>query len=184
MAASRHIESGLPSRGACALTSVQRMKIRKFSPSDAEPLADVYRDAVRGIGPQAYTSEQIVAWALYPDDMAEFSERLSRGVTLVAEDDAGPIAFGQLEPEDHLAFLYCATAYSRRGVASSIYSELEAHAFSRGVLEIHTEASRISRPFFEKNGYIVVEVEHVVRFGIEFERFRMRKRNNGSNHAR
>jgi hypothetical protein len=66
---------------------------------------------------------------------------------------------------------------------SKIYSALEAHAFARGVLEIRTEASRISRPFFEKQGYAVMGIEHVSRFGLEFERFRMRKKRNGSQDA-
>lgn len=151
------------------------MIIRAFTPNDAEALAGIYRDAVRGIGPRAYTPQQIAAWALYPDNMEEFRERMSRGLTLIAEVDARPVAFGQLEPDDHLAFLYCATTHARRGIASAIHQRLETLAATRGVRELHTEASRISRPLFEKHGYVVTEVEHVVRFGVEFERFRMRK---------
>jgi Sortase and related acyltransferases len=149
------------------------MIIREFLASDAEGLAAVYRDAVRGIGPQAYTAEQVAAWALYPDDMDEFRVRMSRGLTLVAEVEGRVVAFGQLEPEDHLAFLYCSTDYARRGIGAEIYARLGAR--ERGVAAIHTEASRISRPFFAKHGYELIEVEHVVRFGVEFERFRMRK---------
>lgn len=60
--------------------------LRSFSPRDAELLAKVYRDAVRTLGPQAYTEEQVSTWALYPEDIDEFRTRLSRGLTLVAED--------------------------------------------------------------------------------------------------
>lgn len=151
------------------------MTIQAFTPNDAEALAGIYRDAVRGIGPGAYTPEQIAAWALYPDSMEEFRERMSRGLTLIAEADGRPVAFGQLDPDDHLAFLYCATAHCRRGIGSAIYRRLEAHAATKGVRELHTEASRISRPLFERHGYVVADIEHVVRFGVEFERFRMRK---------
>jgi putative acetyltransferase len=152
------------------------MVLRAYIPSDAEALAGIYRDAVRGIGSQAYTQEQVAAWALYPDDMEEFRIRMSRGLTLVAEEEGREIAFGQLEPDDHLAFLYCSAANARRGIASAIYSALETRACAKGVPEIRTEASRISRPFFEKKGYTVFEVEQVVRSGVEFERFRMRKK--------
>jgi len=149
--------------------------LRPFNLEDAESLAGVYRDAVRTLGPQAYTQQQVDAWALYPDDMGEFRGRLSRGLTLVAEEEGRVLAFGQLEPDDHLAFLYCAGRSCRKGIGSEIYHALEAHAFQKGVAQIHTEASRISRPFFAKHGYVLVEVERVVRFGIEFERFRMTK---------
>lgn len=161
--------------GAPSLTGDSVMMLRAFLPSDAEHLAWVYRDAVRGLGVQAYTPAQVEVWALYPDDLAEFGGRLARGVTLVAEVAGRVVAFGQLEPDDHLAFLYCAAAHARRGVATAIYAALEAQAVSRGVAAIHTEASRISRPFFEKQGYTLVEIERVDRFGVEFERFRMRK---------
>jgi putative acetyltransferase len=149
---------------------------RSFVPSDAEALAEVYRDAVRGIGPQAYSAEQVAAWASYLDNLAEFRDRMSHGLTLVTEEASRVIAFGQLEPVDHLAFLYRSAAHARRGIGSKIYAALEAHAISCGVSEIRTEASRISRPFFEKQGYAVVAIEHVNRFGLEFERFRMRKK--------
>jgi len=150
--------------------------IRPFASSDAEALARVYRDAVRTIAPQAYTAEQVSAWALFPDDLDDFRIRMGRGVTLVAEEASHVVAFGQLEPDDHLDFLYCCGDTSRKGIGSAIYRFLEAHALAKGVLEIHTEASRISRPFFEKHGYLVAEVEHVIRFGVEFERFRMTKK--------
>ena len=154
--------------------------IRRFDFQDAEELARVYRDAVHTIGPQAYTQRQVEAWAVYPDDIEEFRSRLSRGLTLVAEEEGRIIAFGQLEPDDHLAFLYCAGNRCRRGVGSAIYQVLEAHAFQKGISQIHTEASRISRPFFTKHGYSLIEVEHVNRFGVEFERFRMVKSKPGN----
>jgi putative acetyltransferase len=157
------------------MTLAKKPMLRSFNPEDAEPLAEVYRDAVRTIGPQAYTEQQVNAWALYPDDIDEFRARLSRGLTLVAEDEGRVVAFGQLEPDDHLAFIYCSGSHCRRGIGSAIYRELEAHAFQKDVVRIHTEASRISRPFFSKHGYEDIEVETAVRFGVEFERFRMAK---------
>ena len=158
------------------LNVAKKPMLRLFTPQDAEALAGVYRDAVRTIGPQAYTQQQVDAWAIYPEDIEDFRLRMSCGLTLVAEEKGRIVAFGQLEPDDHLAYLYCLGSYSRQGVGSEIYRTLEAHAFQKGIVEIHTEASRISRPFFAKHGYLLSEVETVIRFGIEFERFRMTKR--------
>jgi len=150
--------------------------LRPVAAGDLDALAKIYREAVIAIGPQAYDAEQVRVWALYPDSMDEFRERLSRGFTLVAEAGAnGPVAFGQLDPEDHVAFLYCAPSSTRRGIASAIYQRLEAHAMAQGQPELTTDASRISRPFFAKHGFEVTAVEHAVRLGVEFERFRMHK---------
>jgi len=149
--------------------------LRNYTPQDAARLAEIYRDAVRTIGPQAYDAKQIDAWASYPESIGEFRDRLSRGLTLVKEVDGEIVAFGQLDPADHIAFLYCCGKQSRKGIASEIYRALEQHAISQGVSELETDASRISRPFFEKHCYRVIEIEQAVRLGLQFERFRMRK---------
>lgn len=150
--------------------------LRQYQSSDAPILAELFRDAVNGIGPQAYSAEQIAAWAAYGEDVNEFRKRVSLGVTVVAEADARLVAFGQLHPINHIELIYCATAYARRGIASSICAELEHRAAAAGATRICTEASRIARPFFEKRGYALVGTERVSRGGIEFERFTMEKR--------
>jgi putative acetyltransferase len=152
------------------------MKLRQFHQSDAEALAHVYRDAATKIGREVYDAEQVRVWALYPDDMEEFRDRLSRGLTLVAQEEEAIVAFGQLDPMDHVAFIYCASGFSRRGIASAIYARLEEHAIACGVTTLTTDASRISRSFFEKKGFVVVATERPIRFGVEFERFQMKKK--------
>lgn len=151
------------------------MVIRPYEKSDAEALAWVYRDAAQTIGRDAYNEEQVRVWALYPDEIEEFRARLARGMTLVAEVDHVPVAFGQLEPVDHVAFLYCASAHARRGIGSALYDRMEQQARAGGVTLLTTDASRISRPLFQKKGFVVSEVERALRLGVEFERFKMTK---------
>ncbi|ATC65907.1 GNAT family N-acetyltransferase [Nibricoccus aquaticus] len=114
-------------------------------------------------------------WASYPASGGDFEERLARGGVIVAEVGGAVVAFGQLEPVDHVAFLYCQGAFARRGLASAIYAEMEMRARAAGAKELRTEASRISRLFFERQGFAVTEVEQSVRLGVTFERFKMRK---------
>jgi putative acetyltransferase len=149
--------------------------LRRFQPNDAEKLADVYRDAVRTIGSQAYDPPQIDAWVRSPEDIERFRTALSMGLTVIAEEAGEPIGFGQLSPPDHLALLYCVGRVSRRGLGSLIYDELEREAIRMGSTLIKLEASRISRAFFEKKGYHVFETEISVFLGVQFERFRMSK---------
>ncbi len=152
------------------------MTIRPYTPGDADALAEVYRDSVRGIGPQAYGPEQITMWSAWPDNREEFDSCLALGLTLVAEVEGRVVALGQLHPENHVVLLYCSTANARRGIASALYARLEEHALAAGVTEISTNASRISRPLFEKQGFTVVKVETAHRSGVDFERFKMLKK--------
>lgn len=151
------------------------MILRPYAPSDLPALAEIYCQAVRRIGPEAYAPNQVEIWAQYPDDAMAFGQQLEKGYTLLAVDGENAMAFGQLEPSDHLSLLYCHPDYARRGVASAIYHTLEARADALQVPILRTEASRISRHLFEKFGFTVIEVETVYRGGIAFERFQMEK---------
>jgi len=152
------------------------MQLRPFESNDAERLAALYRDSVRRIGSRAYTPEQVSAWARYPEDLDAFRATLAQGMTLVAEVNGVISAFGQLHPWDHIAYLYCAGVHVGKGHASAIYAVLEKTARARNITCLHVEASRLARPFFERKGYRVLEVEYPIRHGVVIERFKMEKR--------
>lgn len=149
------------------------MKIRPFKITDTPSVVTVYRDAVRRIGPTAYSPEQIAAWSRYPTCEKDFGQRLSQGYTLVMEENGIIYAFGQLHPRDTFAFLYTAGDTHRKGLGAQLYDALEAHAFSDGLIDMQTEVSRIARPFFEKRGFTLDEVVRNIHFGVEFEWYRL-----------
>jgi putative acetyltransferase len=137
------------------------MMLREYLTSDAEALAAIYRDAVIGIGSSVYDAQQIAVWSSYPQDIEQFRKLLSLGLTLVGVEDSRLVAFGQLNPSDHIAFLYTASDFARHGYATEIYKRLEAYSIEQSIKHLHTEASRISKHFFVKMGFRVVETELV-----------------------
>ncbi|MEW6496043.1 MAG: GNAT family N-acetyltransferase [Cyanobacteriota bacterium] len=151
------------------------MILREYLTLDAEAIATIYRDAVIWIGASAYDAQQIAVWSSYPEDIEAFRRLLLSGLTLVALEDSRLVAFGQLNPSDHIAFLYTISDCARRGYATKIYERLETHAVEQGIKHLHTEASRISKHFFLKMGFRVVETELTERQGVQFERFKMEK---------
>ncbi len=151
------------------------MIIRPYTPDDVETLAALYRDSVTGLGATAYTPEQIAVWAAFADDLPKFRKFLSQGYTHIAEVDGVLVAFCQRHPEDHIALLYTATRFARRGFATAVYRAIEAHARECNQTVLTTDASKLSRPFFEKEGYTVCRTEQSFREGISFERFQMNK---------
>lgn len=151
------------------------MLIRSYQPDDAEALVAVFQDAVIHTGIQAYSAEQTAIWASYPDEIESFRQQLSRGLTLVAVLDHKPVAFGQLDPIDYIAFLYTASFVGRSGCATAIYQQLEARSIAQQATCIRTAASRISKHFFLKVGFDLVETEWVDRKGVLLERFKMEK---------
>ena len=152
------------------------VSLRPYWESDLMRVVRLYRNSVIEIGPQEYSPQKVEIWASYPDDIDGFNSILLNGVTYVTETKDGLVSFGTLNPLNHLAYLYTIKEYSRRGIATSIYIQLEKHAVNSGILEIHTEASKIAGPFFLKQGFKIVEEEIVIRKGVEFERFKMTKK--------
>ena len=80
---------------------------------------------------------------------------------------------------DHISLLYTATRHARRGLASAVYLGVEAHARAQGQCVLTTDASKLSRPFFEHHGFIVRRTEQTIRQGVAFERYQMEKRLEG-----
>ncbi len=159
-----------------AVSQIPTVSVRPCTASDTAALAAVYRESVHALGPLAYNASQVKAWARFADNLSALRDQLLAGVTLVVEWRNNPIAFGQLHPTDHIALLYTSPAHTRQGHAGRICAELEKFARGAGMNFLNTNASRIARPFFERNGFTVAEVEHPIRYGVRFERFKMEKR--------
>ena len=151
------------------------MQIRTFTADDADALALLYRDSVRGLGRQAYSPAHLEAWAKFVDDVDAFRARALQGVSLVSLEGDELAALGQLHPSDCIALLYCATRFARRGHATALYLRLEALAREQGITRLWTTASKVSRPLFEKHGFRLFETERSVFNGAEFERYKMEK---------
>lgn len=152
------------------------MIIRPCTPGDIEALAHIYRTSVLAIGITAYTDRQAAVWASFPDDSEAFSRLLGQGHALLAEIDGEPAAFCHLHPRDHISLLYTAPAHARRGLATAVYGAIEDLARADGQPVLTTDASRLSRPFFERQGFVVRRTEETIRQGVSFERFQMEKR--------
>lgn len=152
------------------------MIIRPCTPADLDALAELYRDSVLAIGIMAYTSEQVTVWASFSNDRESFSKLLSQGHAVLAEIDGKPAAFCHLHPLNHISLLYTAPDHARRGLATVVYRAIEEIARADGQQVLTTDASRLSRPFFEREGFVVRRTEETIRQGVSFERFQMEKR--------
>jgi putative acetyltransferase len=148
--------------------------IRDYHPTDASTLAAVFRSAILKTAASCYSPEQVAIWSSFADDLEQFHHRLSLGVTRVAVVQR-PVAFGQLHPNSHIELLYTDSSFARQGYASLIYQQLEAEAIAQGASHLQTEASHISKQFFLKVGFEVLELEIVERAGLPFERFKVQK---------
>ena len=72
--------------------------------------------------------------------------------------------------------LYCHQDAVRRGVGAKLYAAVERRARARHLRRVFTESSRTARPFFERQGFRLIEPRTAWRQGVALANFAMEKR--------
>jgi putative acetyltransferase len=155
------------------------MPIRRYTSADAAAVAGIFRRAIFGVGARDYMPEQCAAWAGPPDDAgARLDVRLGDGrLALVAMDEGGRVlAFGDLEDDGHIDFLYAAPEAAGTGVVSGLYDALESAARTKGMARLYSEASKAARRFFLKKGFTVLHRRDFDVRGVAIHNYAVEKR--------
>lgn len=153
------------------------MHIRPYKNSDLAGVAQLFTDAVHGLAVTHYDAIQREAWAPRPPNLDQWALRLRALQILLAQDAERSklLGFVGYEEDGHIDLLFTSPAASRNGVASLLYGHAETALRSLNVREIFTEASLVSRPFFERQGFAVSAEQCVERRGAILRRFAMNK---------
>jgi GNAT superfamily N-acetyltransferase len=149
------------------------IEVRDYRPDDLDALMEVFIRAIRDTACRDYTPAQVDAWA--QPDRELWSQRRSSRPTWVAVVDEQVVGFTDLEPDGHIDMMYVHPRVAGKGVAGSLLRWAEEQAMLNGIDRLHAEVSLTARPFFERNGFEVIEPERVLRNGQHFDRFRMEK---------
>ena len=150
--------------------------IRVLTPADHGEVMGIYGDAVSSQAPGAYSEHQVRAWLSQLGPGGALAASLNRGSGLVSCGEFGEIeAFALMEPADRLSLLYCRGRAARQGHATGLLQRLERLAQAQGLGQLRTEASLLSRPLLQRQGWRVAWLEVLLIDGIAFRRYRMTK---------
>lgn len=150
------------------------MQLRDATPADAEAIREVHASAIRELGTQAYSPEQVEAWARGCES-ADYTSAIEADELeyIVAERDGDVLGFGSLKlapPADYDATVdaevtgvYVDPSVAREGIGTRLYTELEDRARAHGSGTLGLKASRNAVPFYEAHGYERVR-EHTHEF--------------------
>jgi putative acetyltransferase len=149
------------------------LRLRPYTPADADATLVVFRRAVRTTAAHDYSPEQVAAWA--PDDLdaESWGARRSARATVVADVDGRVVGFTDVDATGYLDMLYVDPDAGRRGVATALLDWALEEAGRAGADTVRTHASITARPFFEARGFRVDEVRRPVRNGVVLVNFAM-----------
>ena len=149
---------------------------RLATPSDINALKSIYQKTVRELAPSLYTTEQVIAWSLFPEDTAKFTEFILKPDTYILEKNQEIIGFCGLEKNGHIASLYIHPAHTRQGYGTKLLNHVLNQGIKESISLFYSEASFFSQPLFKRCGFEVVEMETINYGVVFFERYKMEKR--------
>ncbi|WP_454064307.1 GNAT family N-acetyltransferase [Candidatus Nitrospira salsa] len=150
--------------------------IQQAEEKDIISMSHVYQSAIRAIGKEYYSPEQIAAWASYPDDKAKFKRWVQQASTFVAlAENSELVGFGGLEKTGRISSIFVEPGSMRQGIASALLTHLFAEAELADIGVLTTHASEFSKPLFIKFGFEVINIESTNLNGVDFTRYFMRK---------
>lgn len=147
--------------------------LRRYDSFDAAACYDVFCRAVHLGAAQYYSEQQRNAWAPLTGMPESWPIELAEQACWVALVDQKIVGFFSLESDGHLSLAYVLPEYQRTSVAVDLYEKVLQDARNLEFTRLFTEASHLSRRFFEKRGWEVTSPETVTRNGVEIERFQM-----------
>jgi putative acetyltransferase len=128
--------------------------LRPYLPADAKRCAEIFRASVEQLAADDYDEDQREAWASTSDDEMAFRGRLEGALTLIATIAGEAAGFGSLKDNEKIDMLYIQPDFVGRGAARTLIDALTRLAIARGAKLLTVDASEVSKPLFERLGFV------------------------------
>lgn len=149
------------------------VRIRSYAAADLAAIIELFNGSVRHVAVRDYSPAQIEAWAPTVVNLSDWSERMERKPTFVAERGSEIVGFSDLEPGGHIDMMFVHPDHQGQGVARRLLNHVVERAIALGLNSLTTDASITARPFFERNGFKVVQAQEIELRGQSFRNYRM-----------
>lgn len=148
------------------------LNLRSAKNSDLTEIQELFVNTVQSVCKEDYDSLQRKVWASSVENKTRWLSIISDQTVVVAEIGKKIVGFIALKEGSYLDLLYVHKDFQRMGIAQALYNEIEPMADAK---ELTSDVSITARPFFEKNGFKVIERQHVKRQEVDLVNFKMTK---------
>lgn len=139
---------------------MKRFILRKVHIDDIPKLNELYRNTILTVNRKDYTLDEVEDWASCGNNnMERWYELLKEQYYIMAECEGLLVGFGSINDVGYMHTLFVHKDFQEQGIASLLYEHLENYAQEKGAERITSEVSITAKPFFEKRGFQVDEVQ-------------------------
>jgi putative acetyltransferase len=149
------------------------MEIRKYRPGEERALWELFHDTIHRVNSAHYTADQVDAWAPDDLDMNRWERKITSIAPYVAVLEGVIVGYADLQPSGYIDHFFCHHQYQRRGVGKALMAHLKAKAAEAGIPTLTANVSVTARPFFEAQGFRVVQAQEVDVRGVTLRNFKM-----------
>ena len=151
------------------------MNFRIAKQDDLAEMKQLFVDTIHSVCKDQYNESQLSAWSSSSQNDQRWQELISTQYVLIAELNDKIVGFASLKDGNYIDFFYVHKDFQRKGIAKELLLRIESEAASYGTLVLTSDVSMTAKPFFEKNGFLVVEVQENLRKDVVLINYKMMK---------
>ena len=133
------------------------MKLRKATTKDIPAILELFKLTITKVNSQDYTPEQIEVWTQSVKNIERWQQRVEMQFFLLVEAENQLVGIGSITSTGYLDMMYVHPDFQRMGIAQTLLEALTSYAESQEAVAITSDVSITARPFFEKNGFTVLQ---------------------------
>jgi putative acetyltransferase len=142
-------------------------------------ISQLYHLAVQDIAHSRYPQNKLNAWSSAPRSAKFWQQQCKRNRAWVALENQQVIGFISVEThfkhQGYIDCLYVHPNHQHQGIASALYWHLQHWAIQQQYANLSVDASYLSKPLFEKMGFILQQTSYQQKRSQTFSSFYMKR---------
>lgn len=151
------------------------MTIRLARQEDLEEIKPLYVDTIHAVCSAHYDENQRNAWASTAQNEQRWQDMMTEQYVWVVEIDRQIAGFATLKDVHYIDFFYVHKDFQRKGIARALFDRIEVEAKGKGEEFLTADVSITTKPFFERNGFIVLTEQQNYRNDVVLVNYKMKK---------
>ncbi|WP_440906606.1 GNAT family N-acetyltransferase (plasmid) [Catenovulum sp. SX2] len=135
-------------------------------------LFNVFTSAIGDVCSRDYTPDQIRAWIPSEYNAEKWRDRVEGIKPYIAKFNGNIAGYADIQSDGYIDHFFVGSMYQSKGVGSALMATLLKHS---NLDRVYSHVSITAKPFFEKNGFVVIRENTVSMRGVKLKNYIMER---------